>query len=282
MNNEPEQPVEAQSSQPEPDPEPSPSVIKLSAKSLPQDILAGLISELHNLILVLIAAVYYFDCFSLLFLLRFLGQNQLTTAGIRIVATTNIICILTHIFHSITQPEPREVWNHGGVLVDFVGEKPASRFKLLFYDFLIVSLQILQLALFYKKITIDGTRERETPAPIQDLEAEEAGISRADPPASIETEEGIEMQSLLPEGSNDPGNRDAKAPVNDTTIILRKKDFKEVFLNTAANAQTEESSAVAVRRFIDRVNTIRARRAEVEARAAADTTTTTNTTARQH
>lgn len=272
MNNEPEQPVEAQSSESE-----IPSITKLALKN--EHILARLINDLHNLILVLIAAVYYFDCFSLLFLLRFLGQNQITTAGIRIVATTNLICILTHIFHSITQPEPREIWNHGGILVDFVGEKPASRFKLLAYDTLIVGLQILQLALYYKKLTLDATTERETAAPIQDIEAEEAGISRANPPANIETDEGIEMQSLLPEGSKDEESKDARTPLDDTTIILRKKDFKEVFLNTAANAQTEESSAVAVRRFIDRVNTIRARRAELEARAATGTATATNTPA---
>lgn len=270
MNNEPEQPVEAQSSESDT----SPSIIKITAKTEPKEILAGLVNDLNTLILVFIAAVYYFDCFSLLFLLRFLGQNQSTTAGIRVVVTSNLICILTHLFHSITQPEPREIWNHGGALVDFVGEKPPSRFKLLFYDALIISLQILHLALYYKKLSLEGKKDSGIPAPVlQDLEAEEAGVSRADPPAHIETDEGIEMQSLLPEGSNEPGNSDTNTPQDDTTIVMRKQDFKEVFSNSAVNAQSDDSAA-AVRRFLDRVNTVRARRAAQEARAATNTTPT--------
>lgn len=268
MNNEPEQPVEAQSSEPEP----LSPIVKIAAKTEPKDILAGLINDLNNLILVFIAAVYYFDCFSLLFLLRFLGQNQSTTAGIRVVVTSNLICILTHIFHSITQPEPREIWNHGGALVDFVGEKPPSRFKLILFDVLIVGLQILHLALYYKKISLESKKEPRTPAPApQDLEAEEAGISRADPPTNTETEEGIEMQSLLPEGSNDPEDRNTDTAQDDTTITLCKQDFKEVFFNTTGNGQSDESAA-AVRRFIDRVNTVRARRAAQEARDTANPT----------
>lgn len=272
MNNEPEQPVEAQSSEPESSS--SSSVTRIAAKTEPKDILAGLVNDLNTLILVFIAAVYYLDCFSLLFLVRFLGQNQSTTAGIRIVVTSNVICILTHIFHSITQPEPREIWNHGGALVDFVGEKPPSRFKLLLYDILIVTLQILHLALYYKKLSLEGKKDSGIPAPVlQDLEAEEAGVSRADPPAPIETEEGIEMQSLLPEGSYEPGNNEINGASSDTAILLRKQDFKDVFLNTAVNTQSDDSAA-AVRRFLDRVNTVRARRAAQEARA----TTTTSAT----
>lgn len=272
MNNEPEQPVEAQSS--EPDSSSSSSVIKIAAKTEPKDILAGLVNDLNTLILVFIAAVYYLDCFSLLFLLRFLGQNQSTTAGIRIVVTSNLICILTHLFHSITQPEPREIWNHGGALVDFVGEKPPSRFKLLVYDVLIVSLQILHLALYYKKLSLEGKKDSGIPAPVlQDLEAEEAGVSRADPPERFDTEEGIDMQNLLPEGSNEPGNSSTDSAQDDTTIAIRKQDFKDVFLNTAVNAQSDDSAA-AVRRFLDRVNTVRARRAAQETRAAGNTTAT--------
>lgn len=270
MNNELEQPVEAQSSESES----SSSVTKIAARTELKDIVAGLVNDLNTLILVFIAAVYYLDCFSLLFLLRFLGQNQSTVAGIRVVVTSNLICILTHLFHSISQPEPREIWNHGGALVDFVGEKPPSRFKLLVYDVLIVSLQILHLALYYKQLSLEGKKESGIPAPVlQDLEAEEAGVSRADPPANIETEEGIEMQSLLPEGSNDPGKDHAEADQDDSMITLRRQDFKDVFLNTAVNAQSDDSAA-AVRRFLDRVNTVRARRAAQEARAATNTTAT--------
>lgn len=266
MNDEPEQPVEAASSEPEP----RPSIISITAKGEPKDVLDGLLRDLNVLILTLIAAIYYFDCFSLLFLLRFLGQNQSATAGIRIVAVSNLICILTHLLHSITQPAPREVWNHGGALVDFVGEKPASRFKLIVYDFLIASLQILYLALYYRKGTVDRSDPAIASTAVQDLDAEESGISRANFPMGTEIEEGIEMQSLLPDGSYELGNTSHQTASRNNNIILRKRDFKGVFLNTARNAQSEESAA-AVRRFWDRVSRVRARRAAQQARAAEDT-----------
>ncbi|KAK5941364.1 hypothetical protein PMZ80_006642 [Knufia obscura] len=266
MNNETEQPVEATSSE-----EARSSIAGIAAKNEPKDTLNTLIRDLNNLVLVTISAVYYLDCFSILFLLRFLSQNQSTTGGIRVVLTSNLVCILTHIFHSLPQPAPREFWNHGGALVDFVGEKPTSRAKLIILDILIVSLQILHLALYYKKATVDDSSKTKAPPPAQDLEAEEAGISRANAPTQVETEEGIEMQSLLPPDS-ETGTGQGQAPQADTTIIiLRKADFKEVFFNTARNTDSEQSAA-AVRGFIDRFNAVRARRAALQ--TAGNTTAT--------
>lgn len=265
MNNETEQPVEATSSDDTPTP-----IATVAAKSEPKDILNGLIDDLNNLILITISAVYYFDCFSVLFLLRFLSQNQSITGGVRIVLTSNLICILTHVFHTLPQPAPREFWNHGGALVDFVGEKPTSRAKLIIFDLFIVALQLFHLALYYKIPTVDGSTAK-TPPAAQDLEAEEAGISRADPLAQVETEDGIEMQSLLP-SDNEQGAREGQNLQSDrTTIVLRKADFKEVFINTTRNADSEES-AVAMRRFIDRFNAVRARRAALQTAAASNTT----------
>jgi len=266
MNNETEQPVEATSSE-----EPRSSIAAVAAKSEPKDILNGLIHDLNNLILITISAVYYFDCFSVLFLLRFLSQNQSTIGGVRVVLTSNLVCILTHVFHTLPQPAPREFWNHGGALVDFVGEKPTSRAKLIIFDLLIVVLQLLHLALYYKKPTLDGSTSAKTPKPTQDLEAEEEGISRADHPAQVETEEGIEMQSLLPQGNEQGAREGQNSQADQTTIILRKADFKEVFINTARNTDSQESAA-AVRRFVDRFNAVRARRAALQTAAASNTT----------
>lgn len=261
MNNETEQPVEATSSE-----EARSSIAGITAKHEPKDILNGLIHDLNNLILVIISAVYYFDCFSILFLLRFLSQNQSTAGGIRVVLTSNLVCILTHVFHSLPQPAPREFWNHGGALVDFVGEKPTSRAKLIILDILIIWLQILHLALYYKKAMMDGTTKAKAPVPSQDLEAEEAGISRANIPTQVEAEEGIEMQSLLlPDGEQGESEQ-----ADNTTIVLRKSDFKEVFINSARSTDSEES-AVAVRRFIDRFNAVRARRAALRTTAPSNT-----------
>jgi len=267
MNNETEQPAAATSSE-----DVRSSVAGIAAKNEPKDILDGLIHDLNNLILITISAVYYFDCFSVLFLLRFLSQNQSTVGGVRVVLTSNIVCMLTHVFHSLPEPAPREFWNHGGALVDFVGEKPTSRTKLIIFDILIIGLQILHLAMHYKKATIAGTNKASTGMPAQDLDAEEAGVSRLDPPAQAATGEGIEMQNLLPHDTEEGAGEERALQTESTTIVLRNSDFKEVFLNTARNTDSEES-AMAVRRFIDRFNVVRARRAALQATNATTTTT---------
>lgn len=260
MNNDTSQAAEAPISQP---PRPSIDPVTLHAKSTPKDTLTSLTHDLHTLILITISAVYCLDCFSLLYLLRFFSQTQANTVGIRVVLTANITCILTHIFHSLPQPERHAFWNHGGLLVDFVGEKPASRFKLLLLDFLIFALQVLYLSLYYKKISLTSTAQ-----PAQDLDAEEAGISRTDAPEA-ETEEGIEMTSLLPDGSEE---RTAATRVQDEcTIILRKPDLKLVFwgpvIPAEAGAATGQGAAGRVQLFFQRLEAIRARRQAQETQA---------------
>ncbi|KAK5088020.1 hypothetical protein LTS08_004918 [Lithohypha guttulata] len=238
-----------------------PATTGIAAKTEPKDVLNIVIADLHTAILVLISAVYYLDNFSLLYLLRFFGQNQSTSAGIRVVLFSSIACIATHIFHDLTKPAAREIWNHGGLLVDLIGETPPARYKLLLLDFLILALQILHLALHYK--TLSSTNEASASTAAQDLEAEEAGISRARPSLAIETEDGIEMQSLLQRNSVD-STRDRLAPsqahTETTVIVLRKKDFKEVFVTSAHHVGAEGADA-RVQGFWDRFQAIRARRA---------------------
>lgn len=150
-------------------------------------------------------------------------------------------------------------------MVDFVGEKPTGRFKLLLLDFVVLGMQILFLSLHYKKLGLeDGSK------PAQDIEAEEAGISRADP---TETEEGIEMQSLLPDGSERVEHdtlQDSHAQEDDT-ILLHKTDFKQVFvgpiLPVDATPGTGSTSTGRLQLFFQRLEAIRARRAAQEAQA---------------
>ena len=260
MNDATEQPEQARNIDEERTP------LGISAKTQPKDVLAALVDDLHNLILVLIAAVLYYDTFSLLFFLRFFSQNQSTNNGVRIVLFSASVNILTHLFHDLTRPEKREIWNHGGLLVDFVGERPASRTKLICCDFLILGLQILYLALHYKRASIDTSISAKAPPPAQDLDAEEAGISRADPPATDESEEGIEMQSLLPRASTEQAREGLSSqaqPLEDMLIVLRKQDFKEVFLSTTHSTGSDTSSAQ-VQGFWERFNAIRARRAALQ------------------
>jgi len=267
MDNESPQPLEATRSQPAPEPESESQITTastdLAAKYAPKHILDDLLLHLNNLILIQICAAFYLDCLSLLLLLRFTSQTQGTNTTILL---TNAICILTHLLHSIPQPAPHDFWNHGGVLVDFVGQAPPTRLKLIVFDILIFGLQLLYLTLNYKKATLDptNTSKTTTTAPAQDLDAEEAGISRADPPATqTESEEGIEMQNLLPLDHERPERATTTTTAQShagNTTILRRKDFKQAFMNTARDAPAEESTT-SLQRFLERVDQIRARRA---------------------
>ena len=164
--------------------------------------------------------------------------------------------------------------------MDFVGERPVGRFKLVIFDILIFMLQVLYLALLDKLMALetsskadkDGTNVQ------QDLEAEEAGVIRsqrpavaeneADAAAAGETEQGIEMQSLL---SGEPDGRDSEGPVISTgpgdegdVIVLQRSDFGGVFLNTARN-RSDSVSTGRLQVFLQRLEAIRARRAAEQA-----------------
>lgn len=223
--------------------------------ALGQSALPELLDNLNQLLLILISSTYYLDCLSILFLLRFVGQNQIRTGGIRVVLTATVVSIATHALRDIPQPAPREFWNHGGALVDFVGERPTTRFKLLAMDGLVLVLQLLYLTLWYK----EAAQHKKTPTePTQDIEAEEAGVTRV-AHSAVETEEGIEMQSLLPGQSQDALDNE-----QESTILVRRSDLKEVFINTSSRTATDDAGA-AVSRFLERLNAIRARRAAQQA-----------------
>ncbi|KAH6646414.1 hypothetical protein BKA67DRAFT_541381 [Truncatella angustata] len=128
----------------------------------------------------------------------------------------NIFCMILHLATSLPQAsEISRGYLHGGVLVDFVGQKaPTSKFTLLLLDVLVLTLQCFMLSVNLEKDRIKkilnpprqpvgGTGA--TPAPAnasQDHDHEERGVLR-DGPTTDETDD-IEMQPLR--GSNDAGN----------------------------------------------------------------------------
>lgn len=100
----------------------------------------------------------------------------------------NAICALLHLFTH--RPEAGEVtrgYLHGGIIIDFIGQKgPTSKIQLVIMDLLITALQCFMLA-----VHVEETRLKEilvapesTLAPTvtagtsQDLDSEERGVSR--------------------------------------------------------------------------------------------------------
>lgn len=255
MNNETEQPVEASNT------DAPTSIASLAAKLEPNDILKELLETLHIAIIVTISAIFYFDTFSLIYVFRLFAQTNLQTNGVRLAFFSALIAIATHLFHSVTKPEGfYEKYNYGGLLVDFVGEKPTSRLKLVTLDFMVLALQVLYLALHYKQATLN-TKELSESAPTQDLDAEEAGISRAQQAVSIETEESIEMQNLLgTDGPVESAEDEHKLqPLEERIIVLTKEDFRRVFTTTVHTAAATSSDG-RVLSFWERFERLRAAR----------------------
>ena len=99
----------------------------------------------------------------------------------------NFGCLLVHIFAAA--PEAGEAvrgYIHGGLFVDFVGEKgPISKVKLVVFDTLIVALQIILLAVDIERTELKKAMNKSSAnssdpsaSPVQDLDSEERGLHR--------------------------------------------------------------------------------------------------------
>lgn len=152
---------------------------------------------------------------------------------------SNAICMLVHLIFSLPEAgETMRGYLHGGVIIDFIGQKaPTSRLSLLALDCLILVLQCIMCAIWMekdrlknmestlKRVSAGGVPKRGdviTPAvpttavdvlsgattSTQDLDAEERGVLRDDPLGADQTAD-IEMQPLMrdqPSGDNDGGS----------------------------------------------------------------------------
>lgn len=117
----------------------------------------------------------------------------------------NLLCMLLHIVTSLPQAsEASRGYLHGGVLVDFVGQKPpASKFTLLLLDLILLGLQCFMMSVNMERDKVrkiikpsrsttgsGGGRERASTQPTsnQDHDAEERGVHR-DAPTAGQTED---------------------------------------------------------------------------------------------
>ena len=126
----------------------------------------------------------------------------------------NFGCLLVHLFAAA--PEAGEAvrgYIHGGLFVDFVGEKgPISKIKLIFLDTLIVALQFVLLAIDIERTELKKAMNKSSANSsdlsvnlVQDLDSEERGVRRD----IGMTAEDIELQPLRSAISQ--GNRSGEA-----------------------------------------------------------------------
>ena len=136
----------------------------------------------------------------------------------------NLVCMLAHIISALpTAGEATRGYLHGGVIVDFVGQKPpTTRLCFLFFDVVILAVQCLMLAIHTEREKLrkvvnpslqplwaapgqagqqagpSGSDSVRQPEATQTLDAEERGVNREDEIA-LGDGNGTERDPLVPE-----------------------------------------------------------------------------------
>ncbi|PHH76318.1 hypothetical protein CDD82_4047 [Ophiocordyceps australis] len=185
------------------------------------EFITHLLQTLDLVVFAELSALYYMECSMFRFLLRALSQVLYLTpkhqsfpfhtpAGrvlTLLVVVPNIICLLLHLFGSLpTGPEFHRGYQHGGVVIDFIGQKPPPyRLYYLLVDVVILVLQCLMLTVHtqreklrlrlntFRPLIPELALEMPPPRSSEDLDAEERGVVRAD---TMDETESIELQSL--------------------------------------------------------------------------------------
>lgn len=133
----------------------------------------------------------------------------------------NILCMFFHLVFSLPQAgEVTRGYLHGGVIIDFVGQKaPTSKLGLLLLDLVILAVQCLMLAVHQER---EGLRKMVMPgrqaavvtaapsasaATAQDHDAEERGVLRDEPRVTTGETDEIELRPLSGNGTGAEGIR---------------------------------------------------------------------------
>lgn len=146
------------------------------------------------------------------------------------IIVPNFLCIFLHLVTSLPfAGEASRGYLHGGVLIDFIGQKaPTSRLSLLLLDFMIFGLQCLMVAVNMEKERIRkvvkpprvvsvtaATDSTDAPLTTQDHDSEERGILRDAP--TLDESDGIELRPLR-----------SDRPDNDERVNLLESNSTEV------------------------------------------------------
>ncbi|EHY53890.1 hypothetical protein HRR83_004532 [Exophiala dermatitidis] len=206
----------------------------LRARDTRKDHIESLLHTLDTLIFVQLGILYLCDNLSFLLFLRVASQvlhvRQPETLQLSPVIFANLLCVGAHCLRRSSGTK----YLHGGLIVDFVGELPPSKWRLVLVDLVVFGLQLLMLVVGREKLLASGSTLVQEDAEPQDIESEEAGRLRSRAPVQpSETEQGIEMQSLLPNGTteDDGGQSSSKHAVEDADVIIldMRKGLRALF-----------------------------------------------------
>lgn len=142
----------------------------------------------------------------------------------------NILCALFHLLVKLPHAsEATRGYLHGGVVIDFVGQKPPTwRLGLLLFDLIIWGVQCLMLAVHQEREklrkvvipslqTVPATETEALPETTQDHDAEERGVLR-DETGIMESNGDIELQPL--NGGQAEGESRMESGYSQTTADL--------------------------------------------------------------
>ncbi|TKA83778.1 hypothetical protein B0A55_00024 [Friedmanniomyces simplex] len=202
------------------------------------ELLDDLLRSVDLLVYAELSTIYYVDCSFFRLLLRALVQFVFLTPKaplfpeppanrpyVGAILGTNILCFILHAW--LAAPSAGEATHgylHGGLLIDFIGQKgPSSKMHLLLLDLLVVMLQLIHLSAHITRqrlkegsisVTTPNGRRYTPAAPSrQDHDAEERGVRR-----SGELQD-IEMQTLNPSGSNAAASEEAEDSTERETLL---------------------------------------------------------------
>lgn len=138
---------------------------------------------------------------------------------------SNLVCMIFHAF--FIRPEAGESergYLHGGIFIDFIGQKPVPVFRLLAFDTLILLVDIIMLALIIERVKTVGSKglaslarngstttnanaeTNTTQSGQQDHDAEERGVRSSEDAGDVNdsrTEESTTNTSPVPEIDDD-------------------------------------------------------------------------------
>ncbi|KAK4240668.1 DSC E3 ubiquitin ligase complex subunit 4 [Achaetomium macrosporum] len=170
------------------------------------EFISHLQKNLDMIVFVYICTLYYMECSLFRFLLRLLPHYSFLTPKdglllpaehphIYTIFVPSVLCMLAHIFFALPEAgEATRGYLHGGVIIDFIGQKPpTTKLAFLFLDLVILGVQCLMLAVHQereklKKAAVpslrtfsssgDQTAQAVTAESTQDHDAEERGVLR--------------------------------------------------------------------------------------------------------
>lgn len=185
------------------------------------DLLDDLLRNLDILIYAELSTIYYMDCQVTLFFIRAFIQFLFLTPKPAIfqelpdrsflgsIVGPNLLCMLLHcILATPSAGEATRSYMHGGLIMDFIGQKgPSSKLHLLMLDFVLLGLQIVHLSASTLRRRLRSAIDTGSAvvaadpvmATVQTVEDEERGVRRS---AEEERRADIEMQNLTAAGTS--------------------------------------------------------------------------------